>query len=232
MKLYQSVITVCLTLLSVNSYADKKDLNKQQKQSNDWYIVKQDNTRQITTYAKNEEGQSLRSFKIEAEFNASLATLASIQFDIANIKKWYWETLESRLISKVSETEYIYYLKFKVPLAEDRDVVVKATVDPYKQGHNSTLLLTLRATPSAVPVPTGVTRMTTFNMDMKFTPLLSGKTQMVVEGLIDPAGDLPVWTTNLFQHQAPYSTMLGLYRMTQKAEYANPKAALAFKYVQ
>jgi len=232
MKLYQSVIAVFLTLLSVTSYADKEDLNKLQQQTNDWYIVKQDNTRHITTYAKNEEGKSVRSFKIEAEVNASLATLASIHFDIANIKKWYWETLESRLISKVSETEYIYYMKFKTPLAEDRDVVIKATIEPYKQGHNSAMLLTLRATPSSLPIPTGVTRIGTFNMDIRFTPLVSGKTQMEVEGLIDPAGDLPIWTTNMFQRQAPYSTMLGLYRMTQKAEYANPKTTLAFKYVQ
>ena len=71
MKLYQSLIAVCLTLLSVTSYADKEDLTKLQQQSNDWYIVKQDNTRHITTYAKNEEGKSVRSFKIEAEVNAS-----------------------------------------------------------------------------------------------------------------------------------------------------------------
>jgi len=232
MKRYQGVIALCLTCVSLTSYADQEDLNNLQQQTQDWYIVKQDNTRHITTYAKREDGQTIRSFKIDAEVDASLGTLASIHFDIANIKKWYWETTESKLISKVSDTEYIYYMKFNTPLAPDRDAVLKATITPYKQGSNNFMLLSLRATPSALPIPASVTRISTFNVDIKFTPLVSGKTQMEVQGLIDPAGNLPAWTSNMFQRQAPYATMLGLYRMTQKAEYANIKMPLAFRYAQ
>lgn len=233
MKIVQSAIIIGLILCSANTYADQQDLNRLQEKTQDWYIVKQDNTRQITTYAKREDGQRVRSFKIDAVVDASLSTLASIHFDVANIKKWYWETTESRLINKVSETEYIYYMKFNAPLATDRDVVLKATITPYKQGGNDDfMLLSLRATPSALPVPTGVTRMNAFDVDIKFTPLVNGKTQMKVQGLIDPTGSLPAWTSNMFQRQAPYATMLGLYRMTQKAEYAKVKLPLAFKYAQ
>jgi hypothetical protein len=231
MKLYQSLIAVCLTLLSVTSYADKEDLTKLQQQSNDWYIVKQDNTRQITTYAKHEDGKSIRSFKIDARVDASLETLAGVHFDIPNIKKWYWETVESKLISKVSDTEYIYYMKFNTPLAPDRDVVIRAKIEPYRDSHPY-MVLHLRAAPSLTAIPEGVTRISAFDMDIKFTPLVNGQTQMDAEGYIDPSGNLPAWTVNLFQRQAPYSTMLGLYRMIQKPEYANPKTALAFKYVQ
>lgn len=231
MKLYQSLIAVCLTLLSVTSYADKEDLTKLQQQSNDWYIVKQDNTRHITTYAKHEDGKSIRSFKIDARVDASLETLAGVHFDIPNIKKWYWETVESKLISKVSDTEYIYYMKFNTPLAPDRDVVIRAKIEPYRDSHPY-MVLHLRAAPSLTAIPEGVTRISAFDMDIKFTPLVNGQTQMDAEGYIDPSGNLPAWTVNLFQRQAPYSTMLGLYRMIQKPEYANPKTALAFKYVQ
>ena len=52
-----------LAILSLYVYADKEDLESLQKQQNDWYIVKQDNTRNITTYAKFEEGKKIRSFK-------------------------------------------------------------------------------------------------------------------------------------------------------------------------
>jgi len=232
MKLYQSVIAVFLTLLSVTSYADKEDLNKLQQQTNDWYIVKQDNTRHITTYAKNEEGKSVRSFKIEAEVNASLATLASIHFDIANIKKWYWETLESRLISKVSETEYLYYMQFRAPLVADRDVVLRAQIEPFQKDVHPYMLLRLRAVPSTLAVPDKIVRISAFDLDIKFTPLVNGKTKVEAEGYIDPSGGVPSWVFNTVQQQAPYSTMLGLYRMTQKAEYAHPKTTLAFKYVQ
>jgi hypothetical protein len=233
MKIVQSTMMVGLILFSAYTYADQQDLNNLQQQTQDWYIVKQDNTRQITTYAKREDGQTIRSFKIDAVVDASLSTLASIHFDVANIKKWYWETTESKLISKLSDTEYIYYMKFNTPLASDRDVVLKATITPYKQSSsNDFMLLSLRATPSALPVPAGVTRMSAFDVDIKFTPLVSGKTQMEIQGLIDPSGNLPAWTSNMFQRQAPYATMLGLYRMIQKAEYAKVKLPLAFRYAQ
>jgi hypothetical protein len=69
-------------------------------------------------------------------------------------------------------------------------------------------------------------------MDIKFTPLVNGQTQMDAEGYIDPSGNLPAWTVNMFQRQAPYATMLGLYRMTQKPEYSQMKMPLAFRYTQ
>ena len=226
-------ILLCLVLVifSISVYADQDDLNTLQKQQ-DWYIVKQDKTRNITTYAKREDGKSILSFKIEATVDASLATLASIHFDVANIKKWYWETLESRLISKVSDTEYIYYLRFKTPLAPDRDAVLKATIEPYQMGHNNYMLLSLRAVPSALPIPDNVTRVVAFDMDIKFTPLVDGKTKMDVQGHVDPSGHLPAWTVNLFQHQAPYATMVGLYRMTKRPEYQKVSYPLAFRYMQ
>ncbi|HQV81073.1 MAG TPA: START domain-containing protein [Agitococcus sp.] len=231
MKIVLSVITAVIMLLSTTVSADSEDLKTLQKQK-DWYIVKQDNIRQITTYAKHEEGKSIRSFKVDAVVDAPLVTLASVHFDVANIKKWYWETLESKLITKVSDTEYVYYLKFRTPLAEDRDVVLKATIEPYKLGQNNYMLLSLRATPSALPIPPNITRISAFDMDIKFKPLLDGKTKMEVQGFVDPSGSLPAWTVNLVQHQAPYATMLGLYRMTQKAEYTNIKMPLAFRYAQ
>ncbi len=202
MKIVLSVITAVIMLLSTTVSADSEDLKTLQKQK-DWYIVKQDNIRQITTYAKHEEGKSIRSFKVDAVVDAPLVTLASVHFDVANIKKWYWETLESKLITKVSDTEYVYYLKFRTPLAEDRDVVLKATIEPYKLGQNNYMLLSLRATPSALPIPPNITRISAFDMDIKFKPLLDGKTKMEVQGFVDPSGSLPAWTSNMFQHQAP-----------------------------
>jgi hypothetical protein len=154
-----------------------------------------------------------------------------VHFDVANIKKWYWETLESKLINKVSDTEYIYYMKFNTPLAPDRDVVVHAVIEPYHSSHPY-MLLRLRGAPSLIAVPEGITRLSAFDMDIRFTPLINGQTQMDAEGYIDPSGNLPAWTVNLFQRQAPYATMLGLYRMVQKPEYARMKTPLAFRYSQ
>ena len=66
--------------------ADSEDLKTLQKQK-DWYIVK----RHPPNYhlAKHEDGKSIRSFKVDAVVDAPLVTLASVHFDVANIKKWF-----------------------------------------------------------------------------------------------------------------------------------------------
>ncbi len=226
----QLLAALVLTLTVNISHADKEDLQSlQHNVNNDWYLVKKDDLHRISTYAKHEDGKSIRSFKVEAQVEASLRTLAQVHFDIANIKKWYWETLESKLITKVSDTEYIYYMKFKTPLAPDRDAVIRATIDPYQAGRNY-MVLRLRGAPSMIPVPKGLMRITAFNVDIKFTPQTNGGTQMDIEGYIDPSGNLPSWSVNLFQRQAPYITMLGLYRMAKKDEYLDSSGPLAFKY--
>lgn len=221
-----------LAFFSVVVYADKDDLNTLQKQQDDWYVVKQDNTRNVITYAKHEDGKRMRSFRVEAIVDASLATLAGIHFDISNIKRWYWETKESKLINKISDTEYLYYMQFNTPLAPDRDAVIHAKIEPYQDITHPYMLLRLEAKPSSLPVPPNIIRVSAFDMDIKFIPLMDGKTKMEVQGYVDPSGDLPAWTVNLFQRQAPYATMLGLYRMTQKTEYAKLKLPLAFTYMR
>lgn len=227
-----TLVGMLVVITSMFAWADNEDLQGlQSKEANDWYIVRKDDTRHITTYAKQEDGKKLRSFKVEAQLDASLATLASIHFDVANIKKWYWETLESKLINKISDTEYVFYLKFKTPLAPDRDAVVKAFVEPYSEGHNF-LVIHYRAVPSLMPVPANVTRVSVFDMDIKLTPMVNGQTQFDSIGYIDPSGDLPAWTVNLFQRQAPYATMLGLYRVAQREEYQHPLTRMPFRYME
>lgn len=224
MKHYHLPFTALMLMISMTGHTEQEDLHSLQKQHHDWMIVKQDNTRNIVTYAKNEEGQPIRSFKIEATVDASLDTLAKIHFDINNMKKWYWEALDSKLLTKISDTEYVYYMRFQAPLAPDRDAVIHAQIEPFEAGVHPYMLLTLRATPTALPESPGMVRISAFDIDIKFTPLAINKTRIEIQGLINPSGNLPVWVSNMFQRQAPYATMLGLYRMTQKTEYLHPKS--------
>ena len=42
------------------------------------------------------------------------------------------------------------------------------------------------------------------------------KTQIEVEGYIDPGSDAPSWAVNLIQRRAPYANMLGLARIVKR----------------
>ena len=98
------------TLMPITSFADKTDdleeLRVDNQRANDWILVKKDKLKNITTWAKREDGKSIRSFRVEMIVDADLETLARIHFDVENIKRWFWETKESRLLKKVNDKEY------------------------------------------------------------------------------------------------------------------------------
>jgi hypothetical protein len=95
---------------------DVDDLRADSKRANEWVVVKKDRLKKITTWAKREDGKSIRSFKVDMTLDASLETVARVHFDVENIKRWFWETKESRLLKKVNDKEYYFYQVFNAPL--------------------------------------------------------------------------------------------------------------------
>ena len=82
---------------------DVEELRADSKRANEWVLVKKDKLKNITTWAKREDGKSIRSFKVEMIVDADLETLARLHFDVENIKRWFWETKESSLLKKVKD---------------------------------------------------------------------------------------------------------------------------------
>ncbi len=196
----------------------------------DWELIKSDSIRNIKTYAKQEDGKRIRSFKIEAQFDASLETLARVHFDVDNYKKWFYETRESRLLKKVSNTEFYYYCRYAAPATlPDRDVILHAVVEPYtaRRGYMG---LRVSAVPDYLPETPGLVRMPAQEEYIKFTPQGPDKTLLEVEGYVDPGGAAPVWAINFVQRRAPYSSMVGLNRMVQSPLYRDANGPVPYTF--
>lgn len=215
---------IMLALLSVAgpvAHAADDDLKdmRVEKSYKDWYLVRSDNIRNIKTWAKQEDGKRIRSFKVEAVIDGSLDAVARVHYDVDNIKRWFWETKESRLLKKVSSTEYYYYQVYNAPLTvPDRDSIIHVNIEPYtaKKGY---MIHRLRAAPDFMPPQRGLTRVMAQDMIIKFTPVGKEKTKLEAEGYIDPGGTIPAWTINFVQRSAPYVSMVGLQRMVQLPYY-------------
>ena len=209
----------CTATVSSAADDDLKDM-RVEKSYKDWYLVRTDNIRNIKTWAKQEDGKRIRSFKLEVLIDGSLDAVARVHYDVENIKRWFWETKESRLLKKVSNTEYYYYQVYNAPLTvPDRDSVVHVAIDPYtaKKGY---MIHRLRAAPDFMPPQKGLTRVLAQDMTIKFTPVGKDKTKLEAEGYIDPGGTIPAWTINFVQRSAPYVSMVGLQRMVQLPYYS------------
>ncbi len=227
---------VMTAMSPIASYAasgdDVDDLRSDNKRKNEWIQVKKDRLKKITTWAKQEEGKTIRSFKVDMIVDADLETVARVHFDIENIKRWFLETKESRLLKKISNKEFYYYQVFNAPLTvPDRDSIIHLVVEPFtvKKGF---MAMKLSAVPEFMPVQPGKTRVQAQDYYVKFTPIDKNTTHLEAEGYIDPGGIIPSWTINFVQRSAPYTTMLGLARMVQLPYYREGSGDTEFTYME
>ena len=186
-----------------------------------WLLQRNDELRHIKTYARREEGKRLRSFRAEGLFDCSLETLGRAYTDVANMPRWYWETQEARLLKKVSDREYYYYMRFNAPLnLPDRDAVFHATIEPYtsKRGY---LQINVKAVPDYLPPTPGLVRVMAQDLYARFTPIGKDKVAFETEGYVDPGGSTPAWTINFVQTRVPYLIMVSLTRVVQLKEYTD-----------
>lgn len=189
---------------------DLKDLRPEVNKK-EWQLVKNDTTRSIKTFIREGDGKRI-NFKVDAMIEGTLENVARVHFDVDNIKHWYWETLDSRLLKKVSSTEYYYYMQYNAPVTmPDRDAILHAVIEPYtvKKGY---MQLSIRAVPDYLPAQANLVRVQEQDMIVKFTPVGKEKVHLEAEGFVDPGGIAPTWAMNFVQRNAPYSTMLGLQR--------------------
>ena len=212
------------------AYAANDDLDDlQTKLGNQWVLVKNDQRRNIKTYAKQEDGKRYRSFKVEAILDSSVESGVRVLLDAENYTKWYWEVFESRLLKQASPTEYFIYLKHRAPVSlPDRDVILHAVVTPQKKPTDS-IVINVKAAPDYIPEAPPLIRMPAEDMIAEFTPLPNNQIKLVAEGYVDPGGRVPTWANNYIQRNAPYSILVGLLRMMSSDTYKNSKTPLPFK---
>ena len=208
---------------------DLEDLRSNQA-SKEWRLLKYDARRNIKSYDKRDDQNSgVRSFKLDVIVNGSLETVSRIYFDIENYTRWFWTVRDAKLLKKVSDTEFYYYLQHDAPVSlPDRDVVIHAIIEPYtpQKGY---ALFKLKAAPDFMPVKPPFVRMLAEDMEIKWTPVDKDKTRLEVEGFIHPGGYVPAWAINAVQRQAPYYTMVGLQRMVLLPQYNSPTTPMPFK---
>ncbi|HRH92693.1 MAG TPA: hypothetical protein PLW01_12380, partial [Agitococcus sp.] len=126
------IVLTAITTVPLSVIADVDDLrNTQKSNANEWRLHKNDARHKIKVYVKNEEGQKLRSFKVEGIIDAPLETLLRIQSDVENYARWYFEIAEVKLLKKVSDKEFYFYLVHDAPIGlPKRDVILRTVIEP------------------------------------------------------------------------------------------------------
>lgn len=231
MRLTTKTLLLSLTLAVASPcvLAANDDLSElQTKIGNKWVVVKNDQRHGLKTYAKQEDGKRFRSFKVEATMDGTMESFVRMVTDFDGYKKWSWHALESKLLKKVSPTEYYFYVTHDSPYGvPDRDVALHIVIEPQTPTRHF-LSLKISAVPDFIPERPPFVRMIAEDMTAKVTPMPNGKLHIVNEGYVDPGGNMASWAINFVQRSAPYATLLGMRRMLQQPELINATTPLPF----
>ncbi|MDO8417401.1 MAG: START domain-containing protein [Agitococcus sp.] len=228
---------LCLSLMiaSVPAIAlAERDLDdfRAEAAKNEWRLSKSNKLHQIKVYVKNEEGKNIRSFRVEALIDAPLEVVTRVQSDVDSYVRWYFATLEAKLLKKVSDKEFIFYMVHDAPIGmPDRDVVLKATIEPMTS-KKPYVVIKMVSIPDFIPSRPPFVRMVAENYVVKFTPQGKDKTLLESEGFIDPGGVSPSWAINYIQGKGPYTNMMGMQRMVNLPLYRDAKTPLPFTFVE
>ncbi|PTQ90420.1 START domain-containing protein [Agitococcus lubricus] len=211
---------------------DLQDLRRDDGNPNEWRLVFNNKTQKIKTYFKKEDKKRVRSFRMEAELDAPLSTVANVEFDADNYKNWYYQVEESKLLKIVSDTEFYTYIRYNSPGGlPDRDTVFQTVIKPYSKKTGYMMMLIKNKDDYIMP-SNGITRIAVLDMVAKFTPIGTQKTLMEIEGYMDPGGFAPMWAVNLVQRTTPLTTIIGLQRMLLLPRYSSPTYNNPFKYTE
>jgi hypothetical protein len=171
----------------------------------------------IAIYRREVAGSDVIAFRGEGVIAAPLARVASVAFDTSRAPEWIDSLAEARVVRRISETEYVEYDHFKMPvLVKDRDFVTRNKIE-YDPAHQ-TLTIRLRSTTDPAAPPTDHVRGELISSTFVLTPTADGKATRVSGDIqCDPRGSLPKWLVTFVQKDWPHATVKSLRAQVAKS---------------
>ncbi len=193
------IIIILILLQGMNSCADG------------WELVKDKNS--IKIYTRQTEGSSFKTYKGEATLKIGIQQLYDILIDVDHYDQWVYECSESRLLSKVENSEYTYYSIMRMPFPfENREMTTRMKVS----FSNDTIRLSTRLINGTQTKKKGLVGMTAYDEVTTLIKAGDENVRMVMEGYFEPGGTLPAWLVNLFLSAGPYESLMSIKKLYEK----------------
>jgi hypothetical protein len=159
----------------------------------------------IRIYTSTEPSTSLKSFKGEMTIKTTMDKVKGLIGNPANFD-WWADNITVKVLSFEPEKYIRYYVSYDVPWPmTDRDLCVEAKIstDPVTGAR------TVYATPlpDLVPQKKDAVRIRHYWQKWTITPMANGYMKLVIEGFVDPAGNVPSWLYNMVITDTPLKVM-------------------------
>jgi hypothetical protein len=172
-----------------------------------WNLVKEKDG--IKLYTRIETNNTLKSFKGEVVLHAPIDKICSRLGSAENNDWWDKEISNVKVLGYESDKFIQYYLVYNMPWPlTNRDLVadIRISLDTLS-GTRTYIAGPLR---NEIPENPDLVRIHKYYQKWTVEPLGKGNVHMILEGFIDPGGNVPAWFYNLVVADTPYRAIHSL----------------------
>jgi len=183
-----------------------------------WDFIKEKDG--IKVFTRNEMNSSLKAFRGEIIFKADIDKVNLLVGDADNLD-WWDKAISSKKIIEFEKNKYIkYYIVYDVPWPlTNRDLALEAliSIDPV------TGIRTVAAKPllNVIPENKDMVRIKQYWQKWTVQPMKNGYVRVIMEGFVDPLGNVPDWLYNMTVTETPINVLNALRVRTLSSKPAN-----------
>jgi len=169
-----------------------------------WVFVKEKEG--IKLYTRKDVNNSVKSFKGEVYIHAPVEKVYSLITNVKNFDNWDDDITELRVLLNEKDKHIQYYLVYDVswPVA-DRDLVVDAIITT----DTLTGIITVEGKPlhNVIPENPNLVRIKKYWQKWTIIPKQPGIIHLILEGSVDPGGNVPAWLSNMVITDTPLKSI-------------------------
>lgn len=178
-----------------------------------WNFIKEKDG--IRIYTRTAENSSFKCFRGETVLNTTMEKLSYYIGNVQNVDWWDKNVREIKVLSFERDKTIRYYLVYGVPWPlNDRDLCVEAkiTIDPI----TGEKVVSAKPLMDVVPEREGIVRIRNYWQKWSLKPLGNNDIQVVLEGFVDPGGNVPSWLYNMVIVDTPLKVIRGIKLLVEE----------------
>ncbi len=178
-----------------------------------WNFIKEKDG--IKIYTRTPDHSNFKCFKGETVFHTTMEKLSRYIGNVQNVDWWDKNVKEIKVLTFEPDKLVRYYLVYDVPWPmNDRDLCVEAkiTIDPV----TGEKIVSAKPLPDAVPERKGIVRIRNYWQKWTLKPTGNNTIQAVLEGFVDPGGNVPSWLYNMVIVDTPLKVMRGIKKLVEE----------------
>lgn len=177
-----------------------------------WDLVKEKDG--IKIYTRQEPNSNLKSFRGVVDLHAPLEKVYDLIGNVKNVDWWDKNLKNITILNYVKDKHTEYYLIYHVPWPlTDRDLAVEATITTNPvTGYRIVKSVPLKN----FPEKPGLVRIKKYWQTWIVQPVGKDTVHIVLEGFVDPGGNIPSWLYNMVITDTPLKIIHGIQERLEK----------------